>query len=249
MAAIETQRDFLRLLREDSEFKEEVRRLILTEELLNLPARVAVIEGEVKDIRKELGNINRRLDGMDQRFDGIDRRFDGMDRRLDGMDGRMDGMDQRMDRMSDDIGYLKGEAIESRMARKIVSTISTKLELRRGTLVKGGSDTSTPAHDFDDAIYDAFESGAITEEERGRVNDTDAVIRATCRETGLRVYVAIEASFVIDDEDVERAHRTSEILSKVFPEGLTAAAVYGESINPVGSGVAEKLGVAVHFTG
>lgn len=235
MVAIETQRDFLRLLREDSEFKEEVRRLILTEELLNLPARVTAIEGEVKEIRKELGGVNRRLDSMD--------------RRLDGMDGRMDGMDRRMDRMSDDIGYLKGEAIESRMARKIVSTISTKLELRRGTLVKGGSDTSTPAHDFDDAIYDAFENGAITERERARVNDTDAVIRAMSRETGIRTYVAIEASFLIDDEDVERAHRTSEILSKVFPEDLTAAAVYGESINPDGSGMAEKLGVAVHFTG
>ena len=233
MVAIDTQRDFLRLLREDPEFKDEVRRLILTEELLNLPARVTVIEGEVKEIRKELVGINRRLDGMDGR--------------LDGMDGRMDGMDGRMDRMSDDIAYLKGETMELRMVNRIVSIMSDKLKLRRGILLKGGPVTSAPTHDFEDAVYDAFEQGAITERERGRVNDTDAVIRAICRDTGLRVYVAIEASFVIDDGDVDRAHRTSKILSKVFPKDLTASAVYGDSINSAGSDMAEELGVAVHL--
>ena len=154
-----------------------------------------------------------------------------------------------MDRVENDLGIVKGDVLELKMARNIISIMSTKLNLRRGTLVKGGGDSSTPAHDFDDAVYDAFENGVITDGERGRVNDTDAVIRAMCRKTGLRTYVAVEASFVIDDDDVDRARRTSEILSKVFPGDLTSAAVYGESINPEGSDMAERLGVAVHLRG
>ena len=206
MVAIETRRGFLRLLREDAEFKSEVRRLILTEELLAMP--------------KELAKMGVRIDSLEG----------------------------RMKRLEDDLGVVKGAAVQLQMKSNIVSIFSTKMELRRGTLVKGAFGASTPTHDFDDAIYDAFDQGAITERQRGRVNDTDAVIRAICRKTGLRIYVAIEASFVIDDGDVDRAYRTSKILSKVFPGDLTASAVYGESINAEGSDMANDLDVIVHLT-
>ena len=128
MATTSTREGFLRLLREDTEFKEEVRRIILTDELLRMPARADRIEH---------------------------------------------------------------------------------------TLVL--------------------------------IGDTLAmVVKAMSRASGAQVYVAVEASYVIDDGDVERAHRTTGVLAKVFPNVEVSSVVYGTSINSAGSAAAERLGVSVY---
>ena len=198
MADINTQQDLLRLLRDDPEFKEEVRRIILTEELLNLAPRLDRIEGTLLQI-------------------------------------------------TDLVGDVKGDTVELKLEKNIVPILSTRLELRRGSLVKGGAPTAA-SHEFEDAIYDAYEEGKVTQRERSRVNDTDAIVRAVSRISKRQVYVAVEASYAIDDEDVKRAHRTAEILAKVFTDADVMPVVYGKTIDSLASTAAEDLGVAVYQT-
>ena len=198
MADINTQQDLLRLLRDDPEFKEEVRRIILTEELLNLAPRLDRIEGTLLQI-------------------------------------------------TDLVGDVKGDTVELKIEKNIVPILSTRLELRRGSLVKGGAPTAA-SHEFEDAIYDAYEEGKVTQRERSRVNDTDAIVRAVSRISKRQVYVAVEASYAIDDEDVKRAHRTAEILGKVFTDADVMPVVYGKTIDSLASAAAEDLDVAVYQT-
>ena len=198
MADINTQQDLLRLLRDDPEFKEEVRRIILTEELLNLAPRLDRIEGTLLQI-------------------------------------------------TDLVGDVKGDTVELKLEKNIVPIISTRLELRRGSLVKGGAPTAA-SHEFEDAIYDAYEEGKVTQRERSRVNDTDAIVRAVSRISKRQVYVAVEASYAIDDEDVKRAHRTAEILARVFTHAEVKPVVYGKTIDSLASAAAEDLDVAVYQT-
>ncbi len=198
MADINTQQDLLRLLRDDPEFKEEVRRIILTEELLNLAPRLDRIEGTLLQI-------------------------------------------------TDLVGDVKGDTVELKLEKNIVPILSTRLELRRGSLVKGGAPTAA-SHEFEDAIYDAYEEGKVTQRERSRVNDTDAIVRAVSRISKRQVYVAVEASYAIDDEDVKRAHRTAEILGKVFTDADVMPVVYGKTIDSLASAAAEDLDVAVYQT-
>ena len=49
MTTINTSEDLLSLLREDAYFYKQARRLILTDELINLPERFAVFAGRVED--------------------------------------------------------------------------------------------------------------------------------------------------------------------------------------------------------
>ena len=198
MADINTQQDLLRLLRDDPEFKEEVRRIILTEELLNLAPRLDRIEGTLLQI-------------------------------------------------TDLVGDVKGDTVELKLEKNIVPILSTRLDLRRGSLVKGGAPTAA-SHEFEDAIYDAYEEGKVTQRERSRVNDTDAIVRAVSRISKRQVYVAVEASYAIDDEDVKRAHRTAEILGKVFTDADVMPVVYGKTIDSLASAAAEDLDVAVYQT-
>ena len=48
MTSITTTADLLRLLREDPDFRDEVRRLVLSQELLELPERFARFEAYVE---------------------------------------------------------------------------------------------------------------------------------------------------------------------------------------------------------
>ena len=212
MADISTQQDLLRLLRDDPEFKEEIRRIILTEELLNLSPRLDRIEGTLLHLTNTVGELANTVGEL-----------------------------------TDMVGGVKGDTIELKLEKNIVPILSTRLELRRGSLVKGGAPTAA-SHEFEDAIYDAHEEGKLTQRERSRVNDTDAIVRAVSRISKRQVYVAVEASYAIDDEDVRRAHRTAEILARVFSEADVMPVVYGKTIDSLASAKAEDLDVAVYQT-
>ena len=147
--------------------------------------------------------------------------------------------------LTDLVGDVKGDTVELKLEKSIVPILSTRLELRRGSLVKGGAPTAA-SHEFEDAIYDAYEEGKLTQRERNRVNDTDVIVRAVNRMSKCPVYVAVEASYAIDDEDVKRAHRTAEILARVFTDAEVVPVVYGKTIDSLASAAAEDLDVAVY---
>ena len=57
------------------------------------------------------------------------------------------------------------------------------------------------------------------------------ILQATQRSTGQRVYVAVEASFTVNESDIDRARLTADILGQVFPDDLMVAAVYAVEIS------------------
>ena len=108
MAAI--RQDFPRPLREDAEFKAEVRRQVLTDEILNPP----------------------------ETFAGVNARRDRMSELIDRIIVLMENIDARLKRIESDLAELKGDMLELKMANRIVPFISGKLELRAGRIVRGG---------------------------------------------------------------------------------------------------------------
>ena len=265
MTTVNTKREFLRLLRSDPEFKAEVRSLILTEELLNVPTILREMSermGEMSERQSEMSvwkdemsvwknemsvwknEMSERMDEMSERQDETARWQSEMSDWKDEMSVWKDEMSERQRRIQDDLGVVKGRGIEFILERNIVSILSELLDQRNGTIVRGGY--QTPAvYEFNNAIYDAYKSGAIDQRERIRVNRTDMIVRATNGETGETVYSAVEASWVIDDNDVIRARRSAEVLAKMYPDAKTEAVVYGMSINDRGRDAAERFGVIV----
>ena len=81
-----------------------------------------------------------------------------------------------------------------------------------------------------EAFNTAIATDGLTEAQRGRILDADMVLQATQRSTGQRVYAAVEASFTVNESDVDRARLTADILGQVFPNDLMVAAVYGVGV-------------------
>ena len=197
-----TIQDVIRWIQEDPEAKEELRRILLTEELLNLPQKFA-----------ELVEMTRRNSrAIEQNSRAIDRLVNASERR---------------DR---DIGLLKGLALEASLQGNAISFLSGRFRLRRGRVMRGPTMYEIN-HEFEDAVYDANLEGTITESQRNRILDTDLIARARDSAANETVYVAVEASFTIEADDIARVNETADSLRKVFPSNRVMAVVYGSNIN------------------
>jgi septal ring factor EnvC (AmiA/AmiB activator) len=112
---------FLELLDRDPAFREEVRRKLLSEELLALPERMEQFRREVEEaiarLRQEMyeqfqrvwqaieensrqiAALTARLDKVEQRLDKVEQRLDKVEQRLDKVEQRLDKVEQRLDKV------------------------------------------------------------------------------------------------------------------------------------------------------
>lgn len=117
--------DLVRLLQEHPEWQVQLRNLnlLLSEELLALPAlvrrlrerieqlaaQVALLGQPIEEMRVE---IDRKFELIEQPFDEIDRRFDAINRRVDLIERRLSSLEYHMERVESDVADLKGWQLE-----------------------------------------------------------------------------------------------------------------------------------------
>ena len=193
-----TQEEFLRLLDRDPEFRQQVRRYILSAELIELPEHFAAFVSSVNEFITEQRETNARQREFNTR---VDERLDRIDRRLDGIDGRLDGMDGRLKTLTDDMGILKGNVV-SRATRDHVDSILSLLDLeyvnilhRRDLVAMLGRATDIPIG-HRQSFYRA-----------------DLMLQAVDAD-GTTHYVETEASYTDDRRDTDRAQRNAEFLQR-----------------------------------
>ena len=113
MTTIDTIHDLSRILREHPEWREELRRTLLTEEVLALPQRLAEY-AEKAD--RSLEAAERRLEAVEGRLEAVDRRLESVDRRLDALEKEM-ALNTRETAMNTrHIGEMKGMFMERDVA-------------------------------------------------------------------------------------------------------------------------------------
>ena len=147
--------------------------------------------------------------------------------------------------LKDNVGWLRGKAHETDFSRLAASLLNRDLGLRRVRVVKGNVvSPSRHAEEFADNIDDAAESDTITDEQYRRILATDVI--AQCRRPGSseRVWVAVEVSGRLDENDISRAVASAAILRALFGEEALPV-VAGERIDPPDVERAERSGVVV----
>lgn len=90
------------------------------------------------------------------------------------------------------------------------------------------SPVQEPDGDFLNRVEDALEDGLISEEQDARIDATDFILHAQRRADRVPVWVAVEASNKVHDDDIERVRATADALHTVFDgEALAVVAGYG----------------------
>ena len=214
MVTIRTTDDFLRAMDENPTWKEAVRRAILTEQLLNLPARFDEFTAEQRRVNAEQQRFNAEqrqtnadvkasLTRLDQ-FIEEQREFNSEQRQTNAdVKASLERLDNRFVRLGEDIGTMKAYYSRSETAR-YADCIVHEMGFRRvRTLSQGDLIALESANDTADLA-----SGVLTSYRRA-----DLVMEATDA-AGATHYVVVEVSFTADERDTTRALRNARLITR-----------------------------------
>ncbi len=240
MASAEELRRILRLIDSDAELRAEVRRAVLTDDLLDLPRRVDELDARLTE---RMDRLAERMDQLTERMDRLAERMDRLAERMDQLTERMSGFQTALEELVDTVrrhdvrlGMLSGWRYEASWRDHANAFLGTRGFRKVHRLA---------AEALGEMLDDAEEAGSLTTPaQRDDALLVDAVHRAVRRDDGVQVAVATEVSVRIHFEDVQRAERRAALLRGVL--GLdTVACVAGASLDPLAATRAESAGVLV----
>ena len=190
--------DILRALKEHPDWLEELRKLILTAELLELPKKVDELLKRVEKLEHDVEILKHDVAILKQ----------------------------DVEQLKKDVNYLKGEFGKfkgSDFERKI----RDKYYAYFGRLLKKAK--ILQMEKLIDLIDEAEDKREISETERDYLLELDLVVKGKIRKTGKEVVLAVEISYSLYPEDVERAKKRAEILRKVLKTEVIPTVVYVEA--------------------
>ena len=148
MTTINTIQDLIRLLRDQPEWAEEVRTIIMTRELLELPATVKSLADSVESLAQSLQETNQRLERLENRVDRIDGR----------------------------VGRISGSEYERSVEQGTLARTIQDLGFGRARVAMSQHTGTSPA--FHSVIDQALETGALAPADISSIFDTDLIIRS-----------------------------------------------------------------------
>ena len=180
-------------------------RALLTDDFLAMPARLIRMADDISVLKSDVAELKVDMDGVKP---------------------DVAGLKTDMTSVKNDLGYLKGRYLERDLERLAHGRLASQLDLQGMRIIRGPRAGAMP-----EAFNNAITTDGLTEAQRGRILDADMILQATQRSTGRRVYAAVEASFTVNESDIDRARLTADILGQVFQDDLMVAAVYAIEIS------------------
>jgi outer membrane murein-binding lipoprotein Lpp len=202
---------FLKALKEDPEFAADVRALLLSEDLLNLPPKFDRMEKKVDRIEYKVDKLEERQARLEERQDRLEKKVDKLGEEVGVLKKDVDILKKDVDILKKDVAYLKGSDRERWYRDKAHAVF--------GRLVLKGKPFEEKAVEI---LWDAYKRGQISKEERDEVLSADLLWSG--ERDGKFVVLVVEVSFTISQDDFERAKKRAEILRKL---GILAIPVVG----------------------
>jgi len=202
----------IQLIRGSDDLREDLRREILTDELLQLPVRFTRMEQDMGVLKEDVSALKDGQARLEQYV----------------MDLR-----QGQAQVSGHIGRLSGNDYEARAIERSRRLIRRLHGMEMGTVVHSGS---PPSPTFDaEILIPAIRSGRITRDEADDLEDADCILRLDDPEKET-IYAVVEISITVQETDRVRAARRAEVFSRAV-EVEARAYVVGEQEEPSGDAI------------
>ena len=232
MTTINTMQDLTRLLREHPEWRDELRRELLTDELLELPQRFAEYTAStaqrLDSIERRLDDIDRRLDALteqvaglirhaeatDRRLDDIDRRLEVLTRQAEATNMRLERIERNLERMGNDFSRFRWNYAETAAIKDFINIAIDLNDMKDLGFEETAAKVVTQSELLAMASsYGSDRLSTILKSDRRSFYNSDLVIE-TRRQDGETCYIAVEASFTCDDRDTHRALTHASLITK-----------------------------------
>lgn len=210
--------DILDAMERDPSLRDALRRYVLTDEILALPAQVKAltdaVEALVRESRELRADVGELRAGQEQlRADVGELRAGQEQLKADVGEIREELVEIRTNvgRLGGDVSHLMGTDYEGIAARIAARLVRRELGLTRPTVVmRGRGDTETPPLP---EVEQAAETGNITWQEADDLAMADVIVSGT-NQDGAAVFVVAEISITVQERDRVRAHRRAALLEK-----------------------------------
>ena len=206
--AVEDFQDLIRLLDAHPDWRRDLRRIVLTDDILALPEAVRGLVAAQERTEARLQALIAAQERTEARLDRVEVRLDRVEVRLDRVEVRLDRVDVRL-------GRLEGSDLARRFADRAPAYLGSQ-GYKRVRVV--------PTADWADLIDDAVDQGQVTAAERNDLLRADSIIRARDHED--EVWLVAEVSVTVDAHDVTRARRRAEVLAKLRGRARPCVAGY-----------------------
>ena len=186
--------DMVVILESEPSWRQELRRLLLTEDILTLPQFV-----------RELAESNRKFEArVETRFDRVE--SDIVELKTDVSQLKTDVSQLKTDvsQLKTDVGRFNGRDLE-RMVRERPFVYLSRFALR--LQVVDESEIAT-------ALEEAVEAAILSESEMEDAKLIDAIARGKRRLDGAVVLLACEISAAVNEYDIQRAVRRAGLIAK-----------------------------------
>ena len=214
--------DLIRLIETRPEWRAELRRLVLTEELLAVPDHIAALRVRSEEQFQALVEAQQRTDiqlaTLTERVTALAAAQERMDSQLATLTEQVAALTRVVHTLTVDVGTLKGKSLEADYRSRGHAYLSRVL---RRPHVLTSDELMT-------LIEDARDRGVLSDIAAQDLYETDLVVRGRSSEDGAEVYLVVEVSWGVGPHDVERAVQRARALSHI---GLAAIPVVaGEHI-------------------
>ncbi|MCS6908597.1 MAG: hypothetical protein RML93_12055 [Anaerolineales bacterium] len=242
---------FVELLYKHPEWRAQLRQLVLTEELLGLPEivrrlaeayeraeeRLARLETIVAELAEAQKRNEAQLEILTQRVNELAEAQKRTEETLAALSQRVDYIDMRLTKVEQRLAKVDGRTLELEYERKVIGYFGQIL--RRPQVVK--------LIELEEDV-----GSLLLDEEWLELSRTDLLVRGYLRwplgeNPRPEAYLAVEASVLVDREDLERAQRRANLLRRAGLLALPVAA--GEDVTERALQAAKQQGVILVIDG
>jgi hypothetical protein len=206
---VEEFRDLVRLLEERPEWREELRRLVLTPELLALPEQIAELRARSEQQFQELiaaqQRTEARVDALAAAQQRTEEEVRELAQALRHLEGQVTLLTQAMQTLTNDVGELNGKSLEADYRTKGPAYFSRVV--RRPHVLT--------ADELTTLVEDARDNRVLLEFEAQEIYEADVIVRGRRLEDGTAVYLLVEVSWGVGRHDVERAAQRAALLARL----------------------------------
>jgi len=231
--AIQDVDDLIRQLHQHPEWRDALRRELLTDELLSLPQIVRELTAQMR----ELAEFQRRHYEEFVSFRAeTERHFQELAEALKRTDQHVEELADAQLRTDGRVGSIDGRLFEREYIDKAYAyfdDLLRKIQMVPWSEVAG--------------LLDKAEE-RISRQERKQVMETDLILHGRRRSDMVETYLLGEVSIGIGLEDVHRASQRAKILSRATEKPVISV-VGGKRIIPEARELAKELGVSVFLDG
>ena len=252
MFTIDEFHDLLRLLREHPDWRDELRRQVLADEMLNLPKAMQTLAEDMVQLTERVDLLTKNMVQLTERVDQLTAQVVQLTERVDQLTAQVVQLTERVDQLtaqvvqltervdqlaeshvkvSQDVDWLKGSMLELRYKNRAPAYFSKII--RR---------THVLSHDeMNDLIDEAESAERISAEDANDLLEADLVVRGRRRVDGRDVFLVVEVSWGIGVSDVTRAVRRARVLGRTGRTVLPVVA--GSWVTPDALAPALDMGV------